>query len=125
MDHRIESINGAGRPMPLWVKSGVPQKKRSAIRATSKKAHLETFCDAQLTDQSLSAFSHGFGNPSEVAFFPKCIVWVHVSVSSLDHGWRCWCKLMVGMPECPSKCRNAGLQKRTFAAHQPASALGQ
>jgi hypothetical protein len=92
MDHRIESINGAGTPMPLWVKSGVPQKKRSAIRATSKKAHLETFCDAQLTDQSLSAFSHGLGNPSEVAFFPKCLVWVHVSVSSLDHGRRCWCK---------------------------------
>ena len=53
---------------------------RRSITA-SKIQNLEPFGDSESADECLSAVSHTFCNAREVAFFPKCFVWIYWSTS--------------------------------------------
>ena len=39
---------------------------------------------AESLDERLSAFAHALGNAREVAFFPKCFVWIHGSIHKVS-----------------------------------------
>ena len=54
-------------------------QRRGAV-AASEIQNLKAFSDSESLHERLSAFAHGLSNAREVAFFPKCSVWIYRSI---------------------------------------------
>src|SRR5882724_6682505 len=71
----LHKVLGDIDPQHVRCKFRLRQRCRSIT--ASEIQNLEPFGDSQALDERLSAFSHALCNAGEVAFFPKCLVWIH------------------------------------------------
>src|SRR3982751_4891731 len=52
-------------------------RQRSCAVTAAEIQHLHPLVDAELLHERFAALAHRRRDPGEIAFFPKCLVWIH------------------------------------------------
>jgi hypothetical protein len=63
-----------------YVRSEFRRGQCGRAIATAEIQYLKSFRDSKSLHESRAAFAHGVGDAREIAFFPKCFVWINRSI---------------------------------------------